>query len=142
MKSLRICGIALLTLLVSSGIAAAQEPFAPGTWKPLVHPVPGANAAGHAMLLTDGSVLVMASTCNATGNWYRLVPDKTGSYINGSWANAGFLQGGYNPLYFASQVLPNAQVVIMGGEYNGCSSVWTTQGALYGPRVRSTASIY
>lgn len=134
MKSLRICGLALLALMISSVMATAQEPFAPGTWKPLLHPVPGGNLAGHAMLLTDGSVLVMDSNCSATGNWYRLVPDKTGSYLDGTWVAAGFLEGGYNPLYFASQVLPSGQVVIMGGEYNGCSSVWTTLGALYNPR--------
>ena len=145
MKALRLCEIALLSMLISSGIAVCQEPFAPGTWKPIVHPLPTTGgkptAAGHAMLLTDGSVLVMASTCNATGNWYRLVPDKTGSYLNGTWTGAGFLEGGYNPLYFASQVLPTGQVVIMGGEYNGCTAVWSTLGSLYNPKSNKWAPL-
>ncbi len=88
---------------------------------------------GHALLLTDGSVLVIGQTCTATGSWYRLVPDSTGSYINGTWVNAGNLPTGYNPLYFGSSVLPNGQVTVMGGEYNACNGVWTTKGALYNP---------
>ena len=34
------------------------------------------------LLLTDGSIMchVLASS-----NWYRLIPDKSGSYTNGNW---------------------------------------------------------
>jgi hypothetical protein len=43
------------------------------------------------------------------------------------------MPSGYGPLYFASQVLPNGNVIMNGGEYNGnsCSPVWTTLGAWY-----------
>jgi hypothetical protein len=47
--------------------------------------------------------------------------------------NAGTAPAGYNPLYFASQVLPTGQVVIVGGEYNNGIAVWTTLGASYNP---------
>ena len=61
------------------------------------------------------------------------MPDSTGSYTNGTWLTAGNLPAGYNPLYFASQVLPSGAVVVMGGEYNACNAVWTTLGAVYSP---------
>jgi hypothetical protein len=131
MKSGRTLGIFLLSF-VFCGVALAQHPpFSAGTWKAISH-APSA-AIGHTMLLPDGSVLALASTCNPTGNWLRLVPDKTGSYLNGTWLAAGNLPAGYNPTYFASQVLPSGQVVIFGGEYNNCNRVWTTLGALYYP---------
>jgi hypothetical protein len=86
------------------------------------------------MLLTDGSVLAIDSGCDATGKWYRLLPDSTGSYINGSWVSGGTLPAGYNPTYFASAVLPSGNVIIMGGEYNACNGAFTTQGAMYYPK--------
>jgi hypothetical protein len=86
------------------------------------------------LLLTDGSVLVNSFFFSThTDSWYRLVPDSSGSYVNGTWVNAGSAPSGYNPLYFASQVLPNGDVVIMGGEYNNGVGVWTTLGAAYIP---------
>jgi hypothetical protein len=86
------------------------------------------------LLLTDGSVLVNSFFFTThSDNWYRLVPDSTGSYINGTWVNAGSAPSPYNPLYFASQVLPNGYVVIIGGEYNNGAGVWTTLGAYYNP---------
>ena len=130
MKVFRILGIALLALACST-IALAQEPFTPGQWT-TVGAVPQSGVA-HLQLLTDGSVLALNSACNATGNWFRLVPDSTGSYVNGHWVSGGSMPAGYNPLYFASQVLPSGNVVVMGGEYNACNAVWTTLGALYNP---------
>jgi len=129
MKVLRTLGFAVLALLAWSGLAGAQEPFTPGTWTAVAAAPP--SVVGHMLLLTDGSVLTINAGCNATGNWYRLIPDSTGNYANGTWVNAGSLQTGYNPLYFASAVLPSGNVIIMGGEYDGCNSVWTTKGAIY-----------
>ena len=34
-------------------------------------------------------------------------------------------------MYFASAVLPSGNVIVMGGEYNNGSAVWTTKGAMY-----------
>jgi hypothetical protein len=131
MKVFRTLGIALLALACCS-IAIAQEPFTPGTWTKTTHAP--ASPVAHALLLNDGSVLVNSMYFeNHADPWYRLVPDKTGNYANGSWVNAGTLPSGYNPLYFASAVLPNGFVVVIGGEYNNGSSVWTTQGALFNP---------
>src|SRR5579859_4087847 len=131
MKSFRTLGIAVLALLVCASIATAQEPFTAGTWT--AAPAPP-SAVAHALLLTDGSVLVNSFFFSThVDTWYRLVPDSTGSYIHGTWSNAGNLPTGYNPLYFGSAVLPSGQVTVMGGEYNNGSAVWTTLGAIYNP---------
>src|SRR4051812_16401881 len=135
----RTFGIALLALACCS-IAVAQTPFTAGTWTQ-VTPSSTPIAGGHPMLLTDGSVLILNNTCNSTGNWYRLVPDKTGNYVTGSWVSAGNLPNGYNPLYFASQVLNNGYVLVIGGEYNACSPVWTTVGAAYNTATNKWISV-
>jgi hypothetical protein len=132
MKILRGLCVALLAPLVWCNIAGAQQPFTAGTWTATTNHPP--SAVAHAVLLTDGSVLVNSFFFSThTDTWYRLVPDSNGSYIHGTWVNAGSLPSGYNPLYFASVTLPNGQVVVMGGEYNNGTSVWTTQGAIYNP---------
>jgi hypothetical protein len=42
------------------------------------------------------------------------------------------MPSGYAPLFFASQVLPNGDVITNGGEYNsGPGGVWTNKGAYY-----------
>lgn len=129
MKLLRTLGLALLPLLVWSSLANAQEPFTAGKWTKVTNNPP--DIIGHMLLLTDGSVLAINAECNSTGVWYRLIPDATGSYIHGKWVNAGTLPAGYNPLYFASAVLSSGNVIIMGGEYDGCNAVWTNKGAMY-----------
>lgn len=140
MKVFRTLGIALLASLAWSSIASAQEPFTAGTWTATTNPP--ASTVAHAVLLTDGSVLVNSMFFSSHSDpWYRLVPDSTGSYINGTWSNAGSLPSGYNPLYFASSVLPSGQVVVMGGEYNNGSAVWTTKGAVYNPVTNAWTSI-
>ena len=140
MKAFRTLAIALLTLLAWSGIASSQEPFTAGTWTAVTNPAPS-NVA-HMVLLTDGSVLVNSFFFEShADNWYRLIPDNTGSYINGTWTNAGTLPSGYNPLYFASAVLPNGKVIIMGGEYNNGAADWTTKGAMYNPATNTWSSV-
>jgi hypothetical protein len=140
MKVFRTFGIALLALLAYASIASAQEPFTPGTWTKTTNPPP--SAVAHALLLTDGSVLVNSFFFSThVDTWYRLVPDNTGSYINGTWVTAGNLPTGYNPLYFGSVVLPSGQVTVLGGEYNNGSAVWTTLGALYTPATNKWAKL-
>jgi hypothetical protein len=130
MKLVRTLGMVLLALLFWGGAGFSQT-FTAGKWSRTRNTPP--TGVGHAMLLTDGSVLMINSGCNPTGNWYRLVPDNNGSYANGTWLNAGNLPAGYNPLYFASQVLPSGAVVVMGGEYLACRSAFSNQGAVYRP---------
>ena len=89
------------------------------------------DGAQETFLLTDGTVL--AHGYNGTDFWV-LTPDKTGSYVNGTWKQVGSLQSGYSPSAFASQVLADGRVIVQGGEYsNGGNFTLTNQGAIYNP---------
>jgi hypothetical protein len=140
MKVFRTLAIALLTFLAWSGIASSQEPFTAGTWQGITTAPP--SAVAHMLLLTDGSVLVNSFFFEQhTDAWYRLIPDSTGSYLNGTWTSAGALPSGYNPLYFSSAVLSNGYVIIMGGEYNNGGDAFTTLGAAYNPKANKWVSV-
>jgi len=117
---------------------AGQPPAA--NWQSLTNLYPGTSPSAP-MLLTDGTVLVH-DQCSP--NWYKLTPDNTGNYINGTWSSIASLPKinnvQYAPLYFASAVLPDGRLVMNGGEYNNdpstnsCNSgTWTTLGAMYDP---------
>ena len=80
--------------------------------------------------LTDGTVMVQSDNQNT---WYKLTPDNTGSYVNGTWKQVATLPSGYEPLYFASAVLADGRLVITGGEYNFGSFAFTNLGAIYDP---------
>src|SRR3984885_9012084 len=101
-----------------------------GTWKLLKHGIPNNAIPETSLLLTDGTVLVH-NECSA--DWYRLKPDRHGSYIKGTWTQAASMQSGYTPLYFASQVLADGRVIVNGGEYINCSRAFSTDGAIYDP---------
>src|SRR5204863_4787675 len=103
-----------------------------GTWKDLSNKLPFANGPWVQMLLTDGTVLV-DDLCSP--NWYKLTPDKKGKYERGTWSAIAAMPSGYQPLFFASEILPDGRMIINGGEYNGSGSncgggVWTNKGAL------------
>jgi hypothetical protein len=117
-----------------------------GTWTSLIHGFP-AGIPDTALLLTDGSV-VMHEVCRP--NWFRLVPDRFGSYIDGSWSElaigdnlplapmigSGNAPDGYGPYAYASAVLPDGRLIVNGGEDvssgSGCAgSVESAKGSLY-----------
>jgi hypothetical protein len=113
-----ICGFYLVALGVMSG----------QTWTPLNNQA--SFNASTALLLTDGRVLVQAMNAS---NWWTLTPDLTGSYLNGTWTQVATLPKGYAPLFYASAVLPDGRVIVMGGEDNLGVGDWTTLGAIYDP---------
>ena len=85
-----------------------------GTWQPLNNqPQFGASTM---LLLTDGTVMAQAG-CST--NWWKLVPDATGSYVNGSWIRLADAPNA--PLYYASAVLADGRVFVAG--VNGCLGV-------------------
>ena len=88
------------------------------------------NGAADPMLLTDGTVLVQDT---GSTDWWRLRPDQTGSYVNGTWTQIASLPTDYAPLYHSSAVLPDGRLIIEGGEYNNFKPIWTAQGAIYDP---------
>jgi hypothetical protein len=127
MKKLRKFVSPLLVLLALASIASAQK------WQPLKHPV--TFQAGALALLTDGTVLIHEEQDSSPQKWYKLTPDKTGSYVNGTVKPIASTSSSYGPLYFGSVVLPDGRYIIEGGEYNnncqgGC---WTNLGAIYDP---------
>lgn len=131
MKFLRTVSIAAVALLCSIG-AAAQS------WQALNNKA--SFGAGAMLLLTDGSVLVHSEQSNSQ-NWYKLTPDASGSYVNGTWSQIATMPAGYAPLYFGSAVLPDGRVIVEGGEYNNLQAVWTNQGAIYDPLADAWTSV-
>src|SRR6476659_2986564 len=109
-------------LLAVSAVAGAQ------TWTPLTHQ-PTINAST-ALLLTDGTVIVQGES---TVTWWKLTPDNTGSYVNGTWTQIASMPAGYSPLYYASAVLSDGRVIVEGGEYINNVSTFSSQGAIYNP---------
>jgi len=101
-----------------------------------------------AILLTDGSVLIQGDP-NATAVvngasgaalFYRLTPDVSGSYANGTWTQISSPPAGYAPYAGCSAVLADGRVVFVGGEYNQnnysipfAPSALTNMSAVYDP---------
>jgi PKD repeat protein len=132
---IRALALGLGVFLAFAALADAQ------TWTPLNHQP--TFVAGTALLLTDGTVMVqqMTSAGFGTENWWRLTPDSSGSYQNGTWTQLASLPTGYAPLYYASAVLPDGRVVVEGGEYIGSASADSTMGVLYNPATNTWTSI-
>src|ERR1700730_2858739 len=127
MKMWRMLASSLLAMLAFAGLAGAQK------WQPLKHPVN--FQAGVTALLTDGTVLIHQKQDPNPQNWFKLTPDNTGSYVNGTVTPIAKMPATYGPLFFGSVVLPDGRYIVEGGEYNnncngGC---WVNLGAIYDP---------
>jgi hypothetical protein len=81
-----------------------------------------------ALQLLNGKVMVHEY---GDSNWWELTPDNTGSYLNGTWSELAPMPSDYGPLYFASAVLPDGNVIVEGGEYNFLQRAETSLGAYY-----------
>src|SRR5258708_32145822 len=82
-----------------------------GTWQPLSNPP--TFGASTMLLLTDGAVM-----CQEAGgkNWWRLTPDSSGDYVNGTWSPLAPMKN--TRLYYASAVLRDGRVFVAGGGEN------------------------
>jgi hypothetical protein len=123
---------------------SGQKPYRPlatSPWTPLVNQP--TFSPGTMLVLSDGTVLAQSNEGGGgTSSWWKLTPDSTGSYINGTWSQVASMPSGYAPLYFASAVLPDGRMIVEGGEYNGTDDgVWTNQGAIYDPVTNTWASV-
>ena len=96
------------------------------------------DSAGLGFLLTDGSVMFQG---NRLFDWFKLTPDNSGSYLKGTWSQLANLPAGYAPADFASAVLADGRVVVVGGEYNFGSFVLTNEGTIYDPVANSWAAL-
>jgi hypothetical protein len=128
-----------------SGILLAMAAlFLPGrgnaaTWTPLANPFP--DAPSTMILLTDGTVMVHSYLGGQS--WMRLTPDENGSYANGVWNLNPIPPMRIPRLYFASQVLPDGRLWVLGGEYSGplLDFSWTPTGEIYDPIANSWSDI-
>lgn len=109
--------------------------FGAATWTPLVNNAPGDVVL--MLLLSDGTVMAAHQPASGDGKgWYRLTPDKNGSYINGTWTTLASMT--YSRLWYSSDVLRDGRVLVAGGEYGTGSTnsevydpsrnVWTVIG--------------
>lgn len=117
--------------LCVGGIVSAQAQ----TLVSLNHQIPGGGSL-ITLQMTDGTV--MAQSSNNQGDWYKLTPDNTGSYVNGTWTKMASLPDGYRPYAFASAVLADGRLIIEGGEYNpDFDFSLTGLGAIYDPKANT-----
>ena len=106
----------------------AAAPCQAGTLTNLTHQI--SDGAIITMQLTDGTVLAQGG--NET-DWWKLTPDNTGSYKNGTWTRLANLPSGYSPYAQTEAVLANGKVIISGGEYNFGEFAFTNLTAVYDP---------
>jgi Kelch motif protein len=102
------------------------------TIQPLTHQAP--DGAQLTFQLTDGTVMAQGFS---DSDWWRLTPDNTGSYVNGTWTSLASLPSGYVPDAFASAVLADGRLLIEGGEYNFGNFELTNLGAVYDPKTNT-----
>ena len=127
-------------------VAAARSRGGPPTssWTPLTNQPTLFNGASSPLLLTDGTVVVQDTGFR---DWWRLTPDQTGSYVNGTWSEIASLPVGYSPLYHSSAVLPDGRLIIEGGEYLLSDDQtmfvpsWSAKGAIYDPSADSWTAV-
>lgn len=128
----KLFAVVILPLAVSGCVGGPTRTTSTTTTtqnpQPIVNQPP--TTAGLSFLLTDGSVMFQGK---GSSDWYKLAPDVSGSYVKGTWSQLASLPAGYAPLYFASAMLADGRVVILGGEYNHGNFALTNQGAVYDP---------
>ena len=123
-----------------SASAPNLTPGQPSPWKALKNAPP--FTPDTMLLASDGTVLVHAEPpAGGTSKWFKLTPDSKGSYVNGTWSQLPSMPGGYNPLYFASAILPDGRMIVEGGEYLGGTPSWTNKGAIYNPVTNKWRSV-
>ncbi len=115
-------------------------PAGPSPWVPLTNAPP--FDPGTMLLASDGTVLVHSEPpSGGTSAWYKLTPSSTGSYVGGTWSKIASMPSGYDPLYFASAILPDGHMIVEGGEYLRGTPAWTNKGAIYNPVTSTWRSV-
>jgi PKD repeat protein len=110
-------------ILLGSMLVISSQKLLGGTWATLSRTAP--ESINTMLLLSDGTV--MAADANTETNWYRLTPDNTGSYVNGTWSALSPMHN--TRLYYSSDVLTDGRVLVAGGEYG----TGTTNSEVYDP---------
>ena len=123
-------------LLCIFGLSFSSAAVA-GTVTRLAHQPP--DGAIITMQLTDGTVLAQGY---GETDWWKLTPDNTGSYVNGTWSQMASLPSGYSPYAQAEAVLADGRLIISGGEYNFDQFAFTNQTAVYDPLANTWTMIH
>ncbi|HUN82040.1 MAG TPA: kelch repeat-containing protein [Phycisphaerae bacterium] len=105
-------------LCLAIAIGGSADVFG-GTWTPLAHTAPG--PVNLMLILSDGTIMAANDRDTDLGGgvignaWYRLTPDSSGSYVNGTWSS---LTSAHDTrLYYSSAVLMDGRVFVAGGEF-------------------------
>jgi hypothetical protein len=107
-----------------------------GQWNELF--APGSFSCDTMLLLTDGTVLVHdAGGAEGGADWLRLAPDGQGIYLNGTWSKP--LTMANSRVAFASGVLTDGRVFVVGGEYSSAGHD-TPLGEIFTPATGSTGA--
>jgi hypothetical protein len=107
-----------------------------GTWATFGVPSSvGTFSPDTALLLTDGSVLIHDSF---GANWVRLTPDSKGNYETGTWSP--LLPMTIAREFFASGVLRDGRVFVVGGEY-GPGQMDVTSAEIFDPKINSWSAV-
>ena len=117
-----------LSVAITSALLALSSVSPAQTLQTLVNQPD--DHVGVCYLLTDGTVMCQG---RHSTDWSKLTPDISGSYLNGTWNRLAELPAGYAPFAFASSVLADGRLVIVGGEYNFDFFALTNKGAIYDP---------
>lgn len=128
----RLAAALVFAVLLLAGAATASAGTTP-TWQALTNPPP--FNPGAMFLLTDGTVMVqdLGPTSGGSPDWWRLTPDSSGSYVDGTWSRAASMPDGYAPHAYAAAMLPDGRLAVEGGEQLGGVSSWSNLGAIYDP---------
>lgn len=124
------CHRPLAALAAALALGATDPAAQAQTLTALTHQPP--HPVSLPFLLTDGRVMVQGALLT---EWFALKPDFTGHYRNGTWTRLASIPAEWNyaPDAFASAVLADGKVLILGGEYNDHDFVLSNQGAIYDP---------
>ena len=113
-KRARVSRTVHASLCLGAALALSVPVLAAGTWSPLVHLAPG--GVNLMLLLPDGTVMCAQNDGSTIGGgWYRLTPDNTGSYANGTWTTLA--SSPHTRLYYPAEVMRDGRVFVAGGEY-------------------------
>lgn len=125
-----------LALLPTLAFGSAAQMPTVGSWTYLANQAP--EPIGTMLLLTDGTVIGQgtfttgAATGDSDTHWFKLTPDASGNYVNGTWTQIASM---HTPrTYYASTVMRDGRVFVSGGEYTDSSNVVNTNATeIYDP---------
>jgi len=115
----------------STSVSLNVVPLPSTAWTLMTNSLPNGDSGQLALLLPNGKLFVHEGNgSDNSSTWYLVTPDSTGSYVNGTWTQAASMNVGR--LFFGSDVLPNGNVFVVGGEYASDSN-FSNSAEIYNP---------